>query len=214
MQAQDSVRTYYSAAIERHGPTPRGVDWQCSASQQLRFVQLLKVCDFAAPFSLNDFGCGYGALLDYLAFRHGDTPIDYRGIDISPNMIEAARTLRPGSPAAEFVLGEACQRVADYSLASGVFNVRLDCRRKEWEIYVESILRDLRESSRRGFSVNFMRPGRAPTKGLYRSPPERWTAFCEKELGCSVELVEDYGLREFTLLATFPRRRSPGSSGR
>ncbi len=201
MRCQDSVRTYYSGTIERHGPTPRGVDWQCSASQQLRFVQLLKVCDFTAPCSLNDFGCGYGALLGYLAFRHSDASIDYRGIDISPNMIEAARALWQKSPDVEFVLGTACQHVADYSLASGVFNVRLDCRRKEWELYVEQILRHLRESSRRGFSVNFMCPGRAPTKGLYRSAPQRWTTFCEQELGCSVELVEGYGLREFTLLA-------------
>lgn len=204
MEGWDDVRTYYSSAIERHGPTPRGVDWQCSASQQLRFVQLLKVCDFTAPCSLNDFGCGYGALLAYLAFRHPDASIDYRGIDISPNMIEAARALWRKSPDAAFVQGTACQRIADYSLASGVFNVRLDCRRKEWEAYVEQILHHLRESSRRGFSVNFMRPGGVPVKGLYRSPPQRWTTFCERELGCSVELVEGYGLREFTLLARLP----------
>ena len=204
MQCRDNVSMYYSAAMERHGPTPRGVDWQCSASQQLRFVQLMKVCDFTAPRSVNDFGCGYGALLGYLAFRHPEASIDYRGIDISPNMIEAARTLWQKSPQVEFVVGATCQRSADYSLASGVFNVRLECRRKEWELYVEQILRHLRESSRRGFSVNFLRPGRASTKGLYRAPPGRWTTFCTEELGCAVELVEDYGLREFTLLARIP----------
>ncbi len=214
MLSRDDVRTYYSSVIERHGPTPRGVDWQCSASQQLRFVQLLKVCDFTAPCSLNDFGCGYGALLGYLAVRHSDASIEYRGIDISPSMIEAAQVLWQKSPDVQFVLGAACPSAADYSLASGVFNVRLDCRRKEWELHVEQILRHLRESSRRGFSVNFMRPGRASTKGLYRTPPERWMTFCERELECAVELVEDYGLREFTLLARSRHRRSPGSSGR
>ena len=40
------VRDYYSGTIERHGPTPLGVDWPNAASQYLRFVQLLKVCDF------------------------------------------------------------------------------------------------------------------------------------------------------------------------
>jgi hypothetical protein len=28
----------------------------------MRFVQLLKLRDFMSPFSLNDLGCGYGAL--------------------------------------------------------------------------------------------------------------------------------------------------------
>jgi hypothetical protein len=66
-----TVREYYSGTIERHGPH-RAVDWPNAVSQYLRFVQLLKVCDFKRPFSLNDFGCGYGAPLEFLAIRHAE----------------------------------------------------------------------------------------------------------------------------------------------
>jgi SAM-dependent methyltransferase len=195
------VRDYYSGTIQRHGPTPLGVDWPNAVSQYLRFVQLLRVCDFAHPFSLNDFGCGYGALLEYLAMRHGGAIVTYRGIDISPSMVAAARVRWKDQKHTTFAVASQCPDVADYSVASGIFNVRLGHPLAQWEAYVEQILSDLNASSRIGFAVNFMRPHDAlPTEdGLYRTEPPRWLGLCER-LGGSVELVGDYGLREFTLL--------------
>jgi SAM-dependent methyltransferase len=196
------VRSYYSGTVERHGPTPLGVDWPNAASQYLRFVQLLKVCDFGRPFSLNDFGCGYGALLEYLAIRHAGAEIRYRGIDLSRSMITVARERWASHGRAKFSLGSRCGAIADYSVASGVFNVRLGYPVADWETYAESILADMCTSSRIGFAVNFMMPHvDKPTEdGLYRSNPQRWAGFCRKQLGCSVRLLRDYGLREFTLL--------------
>jgi SAM-dependent methyltransferase len=196
------VRNYYSGTIERHGPTPLGVDWPNAASQYLRFVQLLKICDFESAFSLNDFGCGYGALLDFLALRHSNATVAYRGIDISPSMIAAARKRWADKKYAKFAVGSRCGHLADYSLASGIFNVRLGHPVGDWEAYIESILTDIHTSSRIGFAVNFMLPHDAqPSEnGLYRTEPKRWVGFCRKQLGCGVELLRDYGLREFTLL--------------
>ena len=195
------VRDYYSGTIERHGPTPLGVDWPNAVSQYLRFVQLLKICDFERPFSLNDFGCGYGALLEFLALRHSEATVAYRGIDISPSMVAAARERWRDEKHAKFAVGSRCGHIADYSLASGIFNVRLGHPVADWEAYVESILTDLHVSSRIGFTANFMLPhDQKPTEtGLYRTEPQRWVGFCER-LGCGVELLGDYGLREFTLL--------------
>src|SRR5882757_7851008 len=73
------VEAYYSARVARYGATPLGVDWSCQATQSLRFVQLLKICDFSAPFSLNDLGCGYGALCAFLDTRYSEAGIDYLG---------------------------------------------------------------------------------------------------------------------------------------
>jgi len=210
------VREYYSGTIERHGSTPRGVDWPNAVSQYLRFVQLLKVCDFKRPFSLNDFGCGYGALLEFLAMRHAEAEIAYRGIDISASMIAAARERWAGQHRAEFVVGSRCGRIADYSLASGTFNVRLGHPAADWASYVETILSDLQACSRVGFAVNFMLPhdDKAAEDELYRSPPARWVAFCRQELDCSVRVLRGYGLREFTLLIRRkPRTAAPRQAG-
>lgn len=198
----DMARAYYSEKLKRHGATARGVDWPSIASQYLRFVQLLKVCDFSRPFSINDFGCGYGALLDYFEYRHREAAILYHGIDISPPMIEAAKLRWQHNTRANFSTDSRCEGIADYSLASGVFNVKLNWPIDEWEPYVSSILSDLRANSRRGFAVNFMLPFEESSEEplLYRTRPQRWMDYLTA-LGCSVEQVSDYGLREFTLLA-------------
>jgi len=201
-QLRAKVRTYYSGKIKHHGPTPLGVDWPNAVSQYLRFAQLVKVCDFTRPFSLNDFGCGYGALLEYIALRHPRSKVTYHGVDISPSMVETARERWKKNRRATFAVGSRCGQIADYSLASGIFNVRLGQPVGEWESYVESILADLRGNSRIGFSVNFMLPHDAqPSENeLYRTQPKRWMTFCQRALGGSVQSLGGYGLREFTLL--------------
>lgn len=199
------VDAYYSGTAQRYGPTPRGVDWTSAATQYLRFVQLLKLCDFKAPFSLNDFGCGYGALLEFLAMRHAGADVAYRGIDVSQVMIDAARQRWSERPQTTFEHSSRCTALADYSIASGVCNVRLGQPLAAWETYIAAMLDHLRAMSRIGFAVNFMLPrdGGPMENELYRTAPQRWIAHCAA-LGCSVETVSDYGMREFTLLARIP----------
>jgi SAM-dependent methyltransferase len=196
------IEAYYTDKISRHGVGPRGVDWTCTATQELRFVQLLKLCDFSRPFSLNDVGCGYGALVEFVARRDPKADIDYLGVDLSPAMISRARRRHRGAQARRFLVGREIPRVADYAVASGVMNVMLDQSRALWEEFVADTLRRMRASSRRGFAVNFMaeRPDGTATQGLYCTDPSRWTAFCQQTLGCAVEVVAGYGMREYTLL--------------
>src|SRR5262249_10395297 len=161
-----------------------------------------KACDLSQTFSVNDFGCGYGALLDYFKFRGIGTPVRYTGIDISAEMIAAARAKWSRRAETAFVVGAACPGPADYWIASGVFNVKLGWPVDAWEAYVASILRDLGANSRIGFAVNFMLPLKgASDPRLYRTGPDRWIGFLRDALGCTAELVSDYGLNEFTLLA-------------
>jgi len=197
------VEAYYGARVAKHGATPLGVDWSCEATQNLRFVQLLKVCDFSAPFTLNDVGCGYGALCAFLAKRHSEARIDYLGVDLSRAMISRARR-RFSRPDRRFAVGNVSPRVADYSVASGIMNVNVGYSRAVWEDFVAAMLRDMRRTSRRGFSANFMTEmARAETSAvasLYRTRPERWVRYCEEDLGCAVEVIENYGMKEFTIL--------------
>ena len=196
------IEAYYAEKILRHGVGPRGVDWTCVATQELRFVQLLKLCDFSSPFLLNDVGCGYGAMVGFLARRHPEADIDYLGVDLSPAMISRARRRHRGARGCRFVVGSEIPRLADFTVANGVMNVMLNHPRVLWEEFVTDTLRRMHASSRRGFAVNFMAesPDGPATKGLYRTDPARWSLFCQHALGCAVEVVGGYGMREFTLL--------------
>lgn len=71
------MATYYSDKLAQHGERPRGVDWNGEESQTLRFEQLCKVIGMPIQFSINDLGCGYGALYDFLAQKY--ETISYAG---------------------------------------------------------------------------------------------------------------------------------------
>ncbi|MGJ4904311.1 class I SAM-dependent methyltransferase [Bradyrhizobium sp. HKCCYLRH2060] len=216
---QADVDAYYSACVARHGATPRGVDWSCEATQGLRFVQLMKLCDVSAPFSLNDIGCGYGALVPFLESRFASCEIDYLGIDLSRAMISRARR-RFAAPLRRFVVASESPRIADYSVASGIMNVNVGYSRDAWEGYIKAMLQRMFATSRRGFAVNFMRAAADeeqdgdPAKArLYRTTPDVWATHCEQEFAAAVEVIGNYGMKEFTLLVRRLTHAAPSQAG-
>ncbi|KJK05659.1 MULTISPECIES: class I SAM-dependent methyltransferase [unclassified Pseudomonas] len=198
------VNSYYSSKIKDFGATAQGVDWNGSVSQQLRFEQLLKIVPpeiRQQGFSLNDIGCGYGALLSHI--KQQDMSVDYYGFDLSVAMIEAALEQHGNVSGAQFEVADSCSRVADYSLASGIFNVCQDTAREDWEAYVRTVLESMNACSRKGFSFNcltsysdleYMRDY------LYYGDPCFYFDYCKRTFSGQVALLHDYGLYEFTLL--------------
>ncbi len=197
----DDVQQYYTEKIQAHGATARGVDWNSRESQQLRFIQLLKVCDSGAPFNINDYGCGYGALADYL--RDEGYTFDYRGFDISAPMITKARELHITMSQVAFVREESDLSTADYTVASGIFNVKLKTSGAEWTAYMLRTLEKIDALSRKGFAFNvltkysdreFMRDD------LYYADPIFLFEHCSRKFSRFVSLIHDYPLYEFTIL--------------
>src|SRR2546422_823433 len=101
---KDEVSSYYTDKLGIYGTTHRGVDWNSEASQVLRFDQLLRAFNLRQHFSLNDLGCGYGALCDYLQTKGYD--FTYAGCDLSDAMIQAARQRFAASPTLQFIVGD------------------------------------------------------------------------------------------------------------
>lgn len=192
------VKKYYSEKIRTHGPTARGVDWNSQESQQLRFTQLLKLIDHDGAFTVNDFGCGYGALADYLK-RNGYN-FRYTGFDISPEMTASAKELNPDM---DFIGDKAELREADYTLASGIFNVKLNTLDEDWTNYMMGVLDTINSLSKIGFAFNaltkysdaeFMRGD------LYYADPLFFFDHCKTRYSRFVALLHDYQLYEFTIL--------------
>jgi hypothetical protein len=96
-----------------------------------------------------------------------------------------------------FVVAAVNPRVADYSIASGIFNVKLEHATERWERLIASTLDHLHATSRLGFAVNLLEPDASEIPQLYRTPPEPWIRYCER-LGAT-KVLSGYGLGEFTL---------------
>jgi SAM-dependent methyltransferase len=194
------VAAYYSEKISTHGDKPQGVDWNGIESQNLRFAQLCRLFDSTRPFSLNDLGCGYGAILDFLP----DSPeIQYRGFDISEAMVEAARRRHADKAHAEFMLSSVPDRNADYGIASGIFNVRLEHSDREWWDIFKRTLDILNATSVNGFAFNCLTSYSDAHKMrdyLYYANPCDIFDHCKRNYSRNVALLHDYELYEFTIL--------------
>jgi SAM-dependent methyltransferase len=195
------VGHYYSERLREHGASAQGVDWNSAESQRLRFQQLLRICDERPDFSLNDIGCGYGALFDHLSDL--GRRCDYLGVDIAPAMIAKAAELHRGRAACRFLVGERPDRRADYSVASGIFNVKLSSHAADWRAHVLGALDHLDEASKDGFAFNCLTKysdADRMKEHLYYADPAELFDHCKRRYSRNVALLHDYGLYEFTIL--------------
>ena len=195
------VADYYSAKLAEHGESPRGVDWNGKESQELRFDQLTQVISQPAGFSVNDLGCGYGALFDYLNSRRRN--FAYHGSDISADMIRAAQDRHAHNPNAHISVAAEPPEMAEYGIASGIFNVRLGHSDAEWDNYLEAALDVLDRTSRLGFAFNCLTSysdADKMQKYLYYADPCALFDLCKRNYSRHVALLHDYGLYEFTIL--------------
>ncbi|MDH4079744.1 MAG: class I SAM-dependent methyltransferase [Nitrospira sp.] len=197
----EGVAQYYSAKLVEHGETPRGVDWNSEESQVLRFSQLTKLIDSVTRFSVNDLGCGYGALYEYLASRFQE--FDYRGYDVSADMVRVAAQRYAAKRNAQFLTAAEPDGIADYGIASGLFNVRLGHGDAEWRGHVESTLNVLDRTSLKGFAFNCLTSYSDADKRkdyLYYADPCHVFDLCKRRYSRHVTLLHDYGLYEFAVL--------------
>lgn len=194
------VERYYTGRLRQHGATPAGVDWNSEQSQLLRFAQLMKVAPEGEAFSLLDYGCGYGALFQHL--REQGRQVSYLGFDVSAEMAEQGRQLH-GAAGARFVSDAAAVEPADYAVASGIFNVRLEVGLEPWKAYVEETIDKLNALSTRGFAFNVLTGYADPEKmrpDLYYADPLALFDRCKRRYSRFVSLLHDYPLYEFTIL--------------
>jgi SAM-dependent methyltransferase len=196
------VARLYRDSLEEHGQSPMGVGWRTEESQRLRFEKLLSVVDHQRRdrIDVNDLGCGYGAFLTFLEERQ--FPIGrFFGYDISEEMLTVART-RATVTRCEFTASSRITQPADYSFASGIFNVKLDCDHQSWKPYVEDVIRNLAEHSRLGFAFNLLSTySDYQEEHLFYGDPLYWFDWCKRNITPWVTLLHDYPLFEWTITA-------------
>lgn len=192
-----AVRDYYESRLEAFGATAKGVDWNSTESQELRFDQLLPAGWRDAGRSLLDYGCGYGALLTYL--RALNWPGLYVGYDLSVDMVAAARE-QHGSDA-RFVT-DLPTDTFECTLASGVLNVRLGFAQDRWEGHIEAVLDEMWGCTASVMSFNMLTSHSDPDRqreDLYYADPSRFLELCIRRYSRHVRLHHGYGLYEFTI---------------
>jgi SAM-dependent methyltransferase len=197
---RETAARYYSDRVRQFGATARGVDWNSEQSQVLRFEQLLRLIDARTLQSLIDYGCGYGALLDHL--RDGGSRCLYSGFDVSEPMIAHAFAAHAEDPGCAFTSDPDRLAPAEYTVASGIFNVKKEHAAAAWSEYVLATLGEIDRVSERGFAFNMLSSYSDPARqrpDLFYGSPGFFFDYCKTHFSPGVALLHDYPLFEFTL---------------
>jgi hypothetical protein len=92
---------------------------------------------------------------------------------------------------------------SDYTVASGIFNVKLTTPDDTWQEYVLDTLRTMARLSAKGFAFNMLTSYSDPDKmrdDLFYGDPRFFFDYCKREYARNVALLHDYGLYEFTMI--------------
>jgi SAM-dependent methyltransferase len=198
----DQAKQYFEERLTIHGATARGVDWNSETAQEARFAQLCKVIDPMQPFSLLDYGSGYGALADYL-LRTGFPMTRYVGYDVIESMVKKAREVFADQPGWSFTSRFDALQPVDFTIASGIFNLKLETSNEQWTEYVTGEMHKMDHLSHKGFSVNFLTKysdAEYMRSHLYYADPCYLFDYCKRNFSRNVALLHDYEVYDFTLI--------------
>lgn len=197
-EIRENVTAYYSAKVLQFGASAQGVDWRDESSQHERFQQLFLAAGPVETGTILDYGCGYGALLDFV--RNLPGALTYRGFDWSSAMIEEAKKQHPD--VVSFFSNESQLEKVDFVFASGIFNVSLSADQGNFFQYIIETLHQLDRLSKTGFAFNmltFYSDKEKMREDLYYADPAIVFDYCMKNFSRTARLLHGYGLYEFTI---------------
>ncbi len=202
-ETQKKLDKYFTEKLETFGATAKGVDYNGEQARQIRFAELVKIITPAKPFSIIDYGCGYGAMFEFLNEKGWD--FDYYGVDLIEKMVAAGREKYAEFPNAHFTTEEKELSVADYLVAAGIFNIKLESPYEEWQDFVCETLPRMNALCSKGFSFNMLTKysdadRMAERPDLFYGDPLFFFDFCKRNFSRNVALLHDYGLYDFTIL--------------
>jgi SAM-dependent methyltransferase len=198
------IENFYASHLREFGNSAKGVGWKNTEAQYVRFDQLLKVVNTEIPFSINDLGCGVGELYKYLVSKNLQIQ-QYNGYDILPEMVQAATDVLSDKSNASFkVIADSSEMSrADYSIESGIFNVKYAAKESDWMHYVLKTLDAMNEKSEKGFSFNLLTKysdKEFMQEYLYYADPLFYFDYCKRNYAKNVALLHDYTQYDFTIL--------------
>ena len=196
------IEDCFNWSMQRYGPNHRAVAWR-DAKRQIRrfqiFTGLLHYDTSRNNISINDLGCGYGAMFKSLKDLPQFSDGTYFGYDISDEMLSAARK-EVLDPRCIFIKSHIATERADYSFVSGTYNMRMNSSNEQWLTYVKMNLEQLWTKTRIGLGFNMLNiQSPLRDKTLFYADPFDFINFCKNHLSEKVSLSKILNPNEFVI---------------
>lgn len=204
MLSNEKIDSFYLKRLSENGPGAKGVGWKNDFAQKIRFEQLVKIIQTDQSFSINDLGCGVGDLVFYLNEAKFEG-FSYYGYDVLGEMINHAKAIHIKSSNCSFFQIKKLEemQMADYTVASGIFNPRHGVLDEDWKMHILETLQSMNSKSGIGFAFNALTTysdEHLMIEDLYYSDPLWLFDYCKRNFSRNVTLLHDYGLYDFTIL--------------
>lgn len=193
------LHDFYGPKLSAGGPSERQLGWENHQAHIARFRVLARSVDLAGK-SLLDVGCGLGDLSKYLA--HVGARCSYLGVDILPEMVEAARRHCPGAAfECRDVIADPAGlgRRFDVVYSTGIFNLSATADMA----FLREGFAAFRALAGEAVVVSLLRAGAPGAEDQYRyfDPAEVVAALAHPDW--RLELAEGYLRNDFTVIARF-----------
>jgi SAM-dependent methyltransferase len=201
-----SIVSHYEACLDKHGDNHLGVDWPKLDDVYKRYRVMLDVVKFdkeaKTNYSLLDFGCGAGHLLQYIQTNPGSVAFEYTGVDISPKFIELCLQKFPSTPflAIDALTDDSKLGIYDFIVMNGVFTEKRDLSFEQMWDYFTKLISVLYRHTGRGMAFNVMsKHVDWEREDLFHVPHDALASFLTKMISRNYVIRNDYGLYEYTV---------------
>jgi trans-aconitate methyltransferase len=182
----------HSDSFTRYGYHPNALYWSGRDIQELRF-KILADIGIQAHDTVLDVGCGFG---DFYAWSaENQCPLEYTGIDLSPDLLAHAKKQHPQ---ATFFTGDLFDLETthqfDWVVLSGALNEQLH----DDSAYAYRVIRRMYQLCRKGVAFNMLDARHIKAHDLHSQQPETMLKFCQT-LSKHVSLYDTYLENDFTI---------------
>ena len=148
---RDRIVKRHRHSIWMHGHSPQALYWANEEVQKIRFDVLLS-CGIGSGDSILDVGCGFADLYTHMSQKGLD--VEYTGIDLSPDMIDKAKTLLPELSlfSGDLFDFDPPEKSYDWVLLSGALNEPMQDNGE----YLKIMLPRLYASCKKGLAFNLL----------------------------------------------------------
>ena len=199
----NKTKKAYENQFLNYGSTPKGVFWQNNDTQEARFKTLIGAIsknDLIGGVSISDFGCGYGALYNFIKDKPFMKNSMYIGYDIVPSLIEEASKRLPE---AKFICSQNILHPSDYIFVSGTFNMSFDKTIKTWKKYIENQLLHCFSMTKKVLAFNLLCSQTSKIENnLFYTNIEEIEIFCKNYLGSCLVIKTPVAKNDITIFVT------------
>lgn len=204
------IQTRHKVSVDRYGCQPKALYWSNRDVQQVRFQILTEILPRATllksrSWSLLDVGCGFADFFGFL--NQQDYFPKYTGIDVSPDVVRAAKIQQPEVKIKQGELSDFNFRQGkfDYVMLCGALNevveTEVEGTAEQQGEYAKSVIYAMYQLCKKGVAFNLLDKRNQWVQSrfdLQSFEPLEIMEYCQS-FANEVELIEGYLDNDFTI---------------